>query len=296
MEYLKVSENVYVMYPLQNPNQMMSASNTVSTTCIALPDELIFIDSGSYPYLTSQFRADMEKQFQRKTTHLLLTHLHWDHFLAMDVFEDVSVVASVLGVPGFDNFIHGITNTEEDKWGSVFLIDEEEIIKIVKNAKLKPPNVLVKEELRIGSEENEVIFRVIGGHSVDSAYIYFPSEKVLCTGDNLNECFAQLPGTPKDTLRIFSHWESLDINKIIPGHGNVIDKDYLLNVGSYFKQMISILKNLINNNVPRREIFNHPSLPKYFALNKPNWTEGPKPDMKWINTTTKSWYRNLKRQ
>ena len=86
------------------------------------------------------------------------------------------------------------------------------------------------------------------------------------------------------------------INKIIPGHGNVIDKDYLLNVKSYFKKMISTLKNLINNNVPRREIFNHPSLPKYFSLNKPNWTEGPKPDMKWIDMTTKSWYRYLKRQ
>ena len=46
MEYIKVSENVYMMYPLHNSNLSRSASNTVPTTCIALPDELIFVDCG----------------------------------------------------------------------------------------------------------------------------------------------------------------------------------------------------------------------------------------------------------
>jgi len=141
-----------------------------------------------------------------------------------------------------------------------------------------------------------VIFQVIGGHSIDSAYIYFPSEKVLCTGDNLIECFAQLPGVPEDTLRIFSHWQTLDIEKVIPGHGNIVNKEYLLNVKSYFEELNSTLKNLIDNNTPRREVFNHPSLPKYFARNQPNWTESSKPDMKWIDMTLKSWYRYIKKQ
>lgn len=43
MEYIKVSENVYVMYPHHNSNLPMSASNTVPTTCIALPDELFLL-------------------------------------------------------------------------------------------------------------------------------------------------------------------------------------------------------------------------------------------------------------
>jgi glyoxylase-like metal-dependent hydrolase (beta-lactamase superfamily II) len=284
------------MYPFQDGNSLKSAPNTVPTTCIALPYELIFVDCGSYPNLSLKFRLDMEKKFQRETTHLLLTHLHWDHFLAIDVFKDVKIVAPELGIPEFKNFKNTISNTEEDKWSSLFLIDEDEIIKTVKQAELKIPNVLVKEELRIGSGDNEIIFRVIGGHSIDSAYIYFPSDKILCSGDNLIECFAQLPGIPQDTLRIFSHWETLDIEKVIPGHGNVVSKNYLLKVKSYFEELISTLKKLIANNIPRREIFTHPSLPKYFALNQPDWTESSTPDMKWIEMTIKTWYRLMKKQ
>ena len=149
--------------------------------------------------------------------------------------------------------------------------------------------------MRIGLKGNEVIFRVIGGHSIDSAYIYYPKERVLCAGDNLIECFAQLPGSPEDTLKIYSQWESLAIDKVIPGHGNVISKDYLLKIKSYFEDMVSTLKNLISNNIPRGEIFNHPSMPRYFARNQPNWTESSRPDMKWIEMTIKSWYRHLKK-
>lgn len=296
MEYLKVTENVYVMYPFHESNLLKSASATVPTTCLVLPDELIFVDCGSYPDLSLEFRLDMEKKFQKTTTYLLLTHLHWDHFLAMEVFKDIKIVAPELGIPEFNNFKNMINTTEEDKWGALLLIDEERIIKTVKKTELQIPNILVKEELRIGSGNNEIIFRVIGGHSVDSAYIYYPSEKVLCGGDNLIECFAQLPGLPQDTLRIFSHWETLDIEKVIPGHGNVVTKNYLLNVKSYFEDLISTLKHFKANNIPRRDVYTHPSLPKYFARNQPNWSESSKPDMKWIEMTIKSWYRYLKKQ
>jgi glyoxylase-like metal-dependent hydrolase (beta-lactamase superfamily II) len=294
MEYSKVSENVYVMHPIRISNPQKSVTNTVPTTCIAHPEGLIFIDCGAYPDLSSRFRLDMETKFQRKTTYLILTHLHWDHFLAMEVFRDVNILASELGIHEFNNFINTLDKLEEEKWAAILLIDEEEIIDIVKSAKLFPPNILVKEELKIGPTGSEVIFKIIGGHSIDSAYIYIPSERILCAGDNLIECFAQLPGTPAKTLEIYSHWESLDIDKIIPGHGNVTDKDYLLKIKSYFEDLISALKNLVEIKTPRKEIFNHPSLPIYFGKNQPNWSESSRPDMKWIEMTTKSWYRYLK--
>ena len=295
MEYIKVSENVYVMYPHHKSNLPMIASNTVPTTCIALPDELIFVDCGSYPDLSSQFRFDMEKKFQRKTNYLILTHLHWDHFLAMKVFKDVDIVAPELGIPEFNNFITMINKTEEDKWDSLFLIDDDDVIKIVKEAEFHTPNILVKEELKIGSHDNKIIYRVIGGHSIDSSHVYFPSERVLCAGDNLLECFPQLPGAPEKTLEIYSYWESLDINKIIPGHGYPIDKKYLLNVETYFKDLISALKQLIIKNISRREILNHPDLPNYFAKNDPNWSESSRPDLNWLELVIQGWYRYLKR-
>ncbi|MFW9878698.1 MAG: hypothetical protein ACFFG0_36935 [Candidatus Thorarchaeota archaeon] len=74
------------------------------------------------------------------------------------------------------------------------------------------------------------------------------------------------------------------------------DKKYLIKIKTYFEDLISALKNLIANKVPRKEIFSHPSLPKYFAKSQPNWTESSRSDMNWIEMTIKSWYRYLKRE
>ncbi|MFW9878697.1 MAG: hypothetical protein ACFFG0_36930 [Candidatus Thorarchaeota archaeon] len=93
MEYYKVSDNIFVMYPIKADDPKKSAANTVPTTCFTLPNELVFIDCGTYPDLSSKFRFDMETKFKRKTSHLLLTHLHWDHFLAMETFNDINIVA-----------------------------------------------------------------------------------------------------------------------------------------------------------------------------------------------------------
>ena len=295
MVYLQVSDNVFVMSSSRASNPLKNATQTVTSTCIALPNELIFVDCSPYPDLTLKFRLDMEQKFERKTTHLLLTHTHWDHILSMEAFKDVDIVSSETGVNELKNFLNVLNNTEEDKWSGLFLIEEQEIIDIFKTVKLSSPNVLVKKELKIGMEPYELILHVLGGHSIDSASIYYPLEKVLCAGDNLIECFAQLPGTPSESIEIYSYWESLDIEKIVPGHGNIVDKNYLLKVKSYFENLCSSLKDLIIQRIPRKEIFTHPSLPIYFAESQPNWTESSNPDMKWIEMTIKSWYRHLKR-
>jgi glyoxylase-like metal-dependent hydrolase (beta-lactamase superfamily II) len=83
----------------------------------------------------------------------------------------------------------------------------------------------VAKSLVIGSKGNEVLFQVAGGHSPDSAYIYYPLDQVLCTGDN-----AQVFTNGKVVLDLYQFWESLDVKNIIPGHGFVVDKNYLINI------------------------------------------------------------------
>ncbi|MFX1477333.1 MAG: hypothetical protein ACFFCI_04305 [Promethearchaeota archaeon] len=90
--YNEISDNVVVMYPSKPRIPMNDTPQTVPTTCIALPNELIFIDCGVYPDLALNFREDMEKVYQKKCSHLFLTNSHWDHMMAMEVFEDTNLL------------------------------------------------------------------------------------------------------------------------------------------------------------------------------------------------------------
>ncbi|MFX0030480.1 MAG: MBL fold metallo-hydrolase, partial [Candidatus Hermodarchaeota archaeon] len=104
-EQVEVSDNLISLVYSKPLSHVIDASETVSITCIALPTELIFVDCGCYPEVVRKFRLDMETKFQRKTSHLLLTHTHWDHVIAMDEFRDVHIVCSKAGLQGIKNII-----------------------------------------------------------------------------------------------------------------------------------------------------------------------------------------------
>lgn len=285
--YSDVTEKVVAVI---SSGEQVEPFQTATMTCIVL-QELVFVDCGVLPQAALKFRSDMERRFQKNTSHLLLTHTHWDHMFAMEAFEDVTVVASKVGVNSLKKNLNGMFSKEKrEKRAKTRFGDAKEIAECYVNAKLFLPHVGVKEELFIGPKK-EVIFTVIGGHSRDSASIYIPKERVLCTGDNLLSCYAQLPGNPVKTLEIFHYWEMLDIEYVIPGHGNVVGKEYIIMVRTYFEELLSVLEDLKAQNLPVKEVLNHPDLPPYFGKNHPTWVEGGEYHTQWLESNIKSWYK-----
>lgn len=288
--YTDVTENVVTT---ASSIHSTAPIHTIAMTCFALPDELIFVDCGAIPRVASKFRSAMEKRFQLNTSHLLLTHTHWDHIFAMEAFEDVTVVSSKVGIQYLKRNLKGAYSKEKrEKMAERRFSDDRDTADCIRNARLFLPHTGVKEELVIGSEK-QVIFRVVGGHSKDSACIYSPAEQILCTGDNLLTCYAQLPGKPDETLEIFNCWETLNINKVIPGHGPVVGKEYIEKVRMYFEALISALRVLKAQDLPVKEVLHHPSLPVYFGRKQPEWIEGGKYHTKWLEMNTKYWYKWL---
>ena len=169
-------------------------------------------------------------------------------------------------------------------------------LKLIADAKIIIPNISIKDDFSIKSDGKEVYFKVVGGHGPDSAYIHVPSEKIICTGDNLVECFPQFPGDPDATLDVLNRWESLDIIKIIPGHGKIVGKEYITKVRSYFEGLIAVLENLTLEKLSLKEVINHPNLPEYFGVHQTNWMKGLPNRRDEIENTIRVWYRFIKRK
>lgn len=285
-----VTDNV-VTTAVSPPGKNVMAAETARVTCMVLPHELIFVDCGVMSRAASAFRSDMEDRFQRPTSHLLLTHTHWDHIFGMEAFKDVTVVASQTGVQYLKRNLKK-TLKKEKREQTKRKFNKKEIEESYKNAELFVPHVSVKEELVVGSGA-DIIFHVIGGHSKDSACIYYPKERVLCTGDNLLTCYYQLPGSPVETLSMFRYWESLDIEWVIPGHGPVVRKEYIKKVRKYYENLISVLREFKAQNLPLKEVLGHPDLPVYFGKGLPTWIEGGIYHTTWLELNIKSWYRSI---
>ncbi|MCW3981508.1 MAG: MBL fold metallo-hydrolase [Candidatus Bathyarchaeota archaeon] len=294
MPYAKVTDNVFTSsFSSVTCASEVEPVTTSNVTCIGLPNELVFVDCGLSSKFAARFRKDMEAKFQRKTSHLLLTHLHRDHYWAMGAFKDVDVVASRKEL----SYVKRILKDPESRkrqWARR-IVGNKAIAEAITSANLFLPTIRVREKLMLGSD-NEVVFQVAGGHSAGSAYVYSPSERVLCTGDNLLTCYAQLVGDGERMLETYRHWETLDIDHVVPGHGGVVSKAYITKVRSYFEELISTLKELKDSNLDLKSILKHPDLPVYFGRNHASWIEGSPYHTGWLNNSVGYWYKKLAKE
>ncbi|MBN1328163.1 MAG: MBL fold metallo-hydrolase [Candidatus Heimdallarchaeota archaeon] len=230
--------------------------------CIALPTELIFIDAGLNTLEAAEFRKAMEEKFQRKASALILTHGHVDHFFAMGAFSDLKVIASDAARAGIERYVKA-QYTEQ-------LINNLEMYfpgfgEAVKVAKLFMPNVWFNENLSLG-ENNEIFIKLVGGHSSCSSTIFFLPEKVIFSGDLLQVDTSPYFGEPDNDLTKWINelkfWEESNIQAFIPGHGRVVDVNYVKTVRIFFEELILMLNRYKDTNIPDEEIMSQPDMPK----------------------------------
>ena len=79
------------------------------------------------------------------------------------------------------------------------------------------------------------------GHSPYQVGVYVPEEKIVFTSDNV--VVENIPfmhqAVPFEWLKSLKEYEKLDVDKVVPGHGRVVDK-------SCFRQMAATIQTFID--------------------------------------------------
>jgi glyoxylase-like metal-dependent hydrolase (beta-lactamase superfamily II) len=291
LQYVEVTNNVVTttLYPEETEGHTLRMYETGNMGCIALKNELMFVDCGAIVKNARRFREDMEKRFQKPTTHLFLTHDHYHCTYGMTAFEDVTVVSSSVCQSYFrKNFKKGVSDLWKERILSAFPDDEMLKCSLIENDLFIPHTGVPNLSERAFGEKNQVIFRSCRGHSAASGYIYVPNEKVLFTGGNLNSCYAQMI-VPLATVEVYRTWESLDIDFVVPGHGPIVDKSYISSIRDYFEQLLHKLRELKPEGLSAEQVVNRNDLPEYPHKGK-NWTEGSPYHTQAIDWLVKYWY------
>ncbi len=263
MMYEEISESVVFA-------QNEWGSNSV---CIALEDELIFIDTGLNTSDARAFRESMEAKYNRKASTLILTHGHIDHFFGMAAYSDLQVIAAEIGKERFNRIISAEYNTEFVENMSKYFLGFKES---VKEAKPFMPTIWVDEKITIGRNK-ELIFEIKGGHSGCSSVIHYVPEKVVITGDLLQVDVYPYFGEPDTDLEkwisALKTWEGMDIKAVLPGHGRHVEKSYLTGVRVFFEEMLATVKQLKADGIQIEEVAYNSKIPTGYwskeAVRKP---------------------------
>ncbi|MBK5113348.1 MAG: MBL fold metallo-hydrolase [Candidatus Heimdallarchaeota archaeon] len=229
-----------------------------NSVCIALENELFFIDTGLNTSRAVKFRKAMESKFNRKTSTLILTHGHIDHLLAMDAYSDLQVVAAEIGKERFERLAKIELTEEVIENMSMYFPGFRES---AGDAKPFLPTKWVEDKTVFGDNQ-EIIFNIVGGHSSCSSSIEFIPEGILITGDLMQVDVYPYFGEPDNDLvkwiNALKTWEEGDYKAVLPGHGKAVDLPYLSNVRAFFEQMQATTKELKKKDLPVEEVLKHP--------------------------------------
>jgi len=117
-----------------------------------------------------------------------------------------------------------------------------------KDFRWHPPDITFTQELTLYLGDHT--FRLINlpGHTPFQTAVYVPEEKVLFTSDNvvvegMPIMFQCLPDAWLDSLK---RLQLLDIDKLVPGHGNVGDKRHLQVMYDNVKYCVAAVKAAID--------------------------------------------------
>ena len=131
---------------------------------------------------------------------------------------------------------------------------------------------------KIDLEEGELVFIHTGGHSSDSSHVMFYTEGILVAGDLVQVDQYPYFGDPTTDmnawLNTFKSWKKQPVKKICPGHGRIVNLNYVQKMKKYFENLIDTLRKFKKKSVPVKEVAGHPEIPQgYWGENikKPRW-------------------------
>ncbi|MFW9925970.1 MAG: MBL fold metallo-hydrolase, partial [Candidatus Thorarchaeota archaeon] len=280
-EYIDVRTNIVLM------RVTGSGFNEGNVTCIEFDDKLVFIDAGRKAKAVRNFRSKMEERFGKQTSMVLLTHTHQDHYFGIEAFKDVPIITTYPGLKAVaDNLgeswshegriktieeVKGFFREKNEPLPERFKGWDQELLA----TKLVSPTFGVKDEIKLESSNGCLFYRTIGGHSECSAYLYYEPENILITGDNLvaehaGNSACMLAGFDVQGIEILQKFEDYNANILIPGHGPVVDTNYVRKSRKWFIEMFDYLRGLKEKETPVDEVVVDSSLPSFFEENRPN--------------------------
>ncbi len=226
--------------------------------CVALSDELVFIDAGMLNGYTSKFKEAMEVYYGLTASTLFITHAHIDHILAMNAFSDCEIIAAEAAKPRFETQMATDFNEKRlSRMENNFPYIREGI----KEGEFIEPSIWVESEY----EAKGIAFKVHGGHSACSSSIHITGENCVALGDLVQSERPPYFGEPdtdiENWIEALEAWEGSEIAHVLPGHGPVTAKGYLGGISGYFRDLTESLRSLKNENIPVDGIHLNESLP-----------------------------------
>ena len=186
---------------------------------VVTSEGIVMIDAPVEPEFGKKWKEEITKR--GKIRFLINTEHHMDHWVCNSLF-DVEIIS------------HESTRKTMAGMSLDFIRNRMKILyveplEIPEGYTLKLPNLTYTEKMNlyIGGHTFQLIHTP--GHTAGLTAVYIPEEKVIFTGDNVvgQTRTAYHDALPEKWVESLKIMENLDVRFILPGHGKIVEKEYL---------------------------------------------------------------------
>lgn len=243
-----------------------------------LTDEgVVMFDSSGTPASGQAILSEVRKLTDKQVLFVINSHWHWDHWGGNQIFKAafpnvqflssaknrdlMMTVAVAWNKPGLERDLPNYIAQQktdlaaaegkhlpESELASMreLLAADEDFLQQKLSVKYTVPNATFSDSITLYLGGREIRVLHVCAITPGDTYIYLPKEKVLITGDILVNPipFAVGGSYPQEWIETLQKLEALDVDTVIPGHGDVErDKNYLRQNLRLFQHVLADVKD-----------------------------------------------------
>jgi cyclase len=215
-------------------------------------DGVVMIDTPQEPIDALRWRETMQEHGPIR--YLINTEPHGDHISGNAYFPGVEVVAQEGLKARYEEAIPQMLSEErvqrlkETDPDSVWLLNHPDYPP-------NPPTRTFDKELTLHVGNHTFEITHLPGHTKPQTAILVPEEGVVFTGDNIFfkcKTFIQ-EANPWEWLDALKALDAMDVEAIVPGHGETCDKDYLSAQAQIIENWLGTVEDFVKRGLTEEE-------------------------------------------
>jgi cyclase len=243
---------------------------------IDLGDSTLVVDT----FQTIQAAEDLQAAAMHLTgnpvSYVINTHWHSDHTSGNQVFTpkaqiiSTSITREIMDTFGKNRLAQQLSNPEpiyqaleeieekiqqetdeklkkEMQWENA---SDREYMKILPNLVYTLPTITFDQQMSIhGSDRTVQLITYGGGHTQSDAFVYLPEDKTAVMGDLVLSKHhpVMMYANPQQWIKILERVELLDVETIVPGHGEVCSMKELHEVKGYINNIVALVEETVQS-------------------------------------------------